>query len=68
MLLNLGQLRFVTPYPSYSFLFMDLTIDCEGDSLIDWKKGPELAFAFWDYFVILFFLYFSLIQYNNKFH
>ena len=35
MLLNLGKLRFAIPYPypSYSFLFMDLTIDCEGTVL-----------------------------------
>ena len=33
MLLNLGKLRFAIPYPSYSFLFIDLTIDCEGTVL-----------------------------------
>ena len=44
MLLNLGKLRFAIPFPSYPFLCMDLTIDCERNSLVDWKKGPELAF------------------------
>ena len=37
---------------------------------MNWKKGPELALA--SYFettslFFFFFLYFSLIQYNNKF-
>ena len=62
MLLNLGKWRFAIPsLPFTSILFYGFDYWLWGDSLVDWKKGPELALT--SYFkTTSFFLYFPIFN------